>query len=82
MVDGTALTQTYRSFVARLRARAIEADAERVAHWAKASPEEHAKALADLVELTDVIVRSRGRPIEKPPLPDERFPWPSLRRTG
>jgi hypothetical protein len=72
----------YRDYVARLRARAEADEAERLAYWRDAPPERHAEVLIELLDLTDALLRSRGRPAEKPPLPEDRFPWPSMRRNG
>ena len=69
-----------RDYVARLRAHAAEDDRERLEYWRNASPERHAEVLVELLNLADVILRSRGRPAEKPPLPEDGFPWPSMRR--
>jgi hypothetical protein len=41
----------------------------RAREWRNASPEHHAKVLEQVLALADEIVRSRGRPVEKPPLP-------------
>ena len=72
-------SQASREYVARLRAQATKDDAERLEYWRNASPERHAEVLVELLDLTDVILRSRGRPAEKPPLPEDKFPWPSMR---
>lgn len=69
----------YAAYVTRLRRVAAEDDASRSAEWRDATPERHAEVLLELLDLTDTILRSRGRAAEKPPLPAERFPWPSLR---
>ena len=70
----------YREWVERLRANAAEDDLESVVYWRTASVEQHAKILVELLDLGEAITRSRGRPAEKPPLPPDTFPWPSMRR--
>ncbi|MFN0095774.1 MAG: hypothetical protein ACKVVT_13480 [Dehalococcoidia bacterium] len=77
-VEGVPLSNA--EFVARLRRGAARDDAERAAYWRAASLERHAEVLVELLDLADAIVRSRGRRVEKPPLPAERCPWPSLRK--
>lgn len=69
----------YRDYVRRLREGARRADQERIARWRNATPEEHNRVLMDLLDLQERIVRSRGRPVEKEPLPRDGFPWPSMR---
>jgi hypothetical protein len=69
----------YHEWVEWLREGAAREERERREYWRHAPMEEHARVLKELLDLTDRVVRSRGRPVEKPPLPDEPFPWPSLR---
>jgi hypothetical protein len=78
-MDDRASPARYADYVARLRRNAAEDDADRIAYWRDASPERHAEVLVELLDLADALVRSRGYPVEKPPLPAERCPWPSLR---
>ena len=66
-------------FVQRLRAGAEADERERIEYWRNAPVEEHARVLVELLNMTDRIISARGRPVEKPPLPEDRFPWPSLR---
>ena len=69
-----------RAWVERLRATAAEEAQESIDYWRAASPERHAEVLLDLLDMTDAILRSRGRPANRPPLPPDKFPWPSMRR--
>ena len=78
-MTGATPPPDYQAFVTRLRQGAADDEAERIERWRQAPPEEHARVLKELLDLTDAIIRSRGRPAEKPPLPDEPFPWPSMR---
>ena len=77
---GSGPNPIYREWVQRLRANAAEDDRADVDYWRNASVEQHARVLVELLDLGEAITRSRGRPVEKPPLPSDKFPWPSMRR--
>jgi hypothetical protein len=79
-MDGNGPDPATRAWVDRLRASAADDDRESIDYWRNASVEQHAKVLVELLDLGEAITRSRGRPADKPPLPPEKFPWPSMRR--
>ena len=56
------------------RAAEAESAETRAAEWRNASPERHARALADVIDLADAINRSRSVPFVKPPLNYPRLP--------
>ncbi|MBE7520503.1 MAG: hypothetical protein HS107_14795 [Thermoflexaceae bacterium] len=59
----------HRRLLENLR-RAAEAESAeaRAAQWRDATPERHARVLADVIDLADAIQRSREQPFVKPPL--------------
>ncbi|MCC6380925.1 MAG: hypothetical protein IT304_00375 [Dehalococcoidia bacterium] len=51
------------------RAAERESAAARARAWRDAPMEEHARVLAELLDLADMIIAARGGPPPKPPLP-------------
>lgn len=56
------------------RAAEAESAEARAAEWRDATPERHARVLADVIDLADAIQRSREQPFVKPPLNYPRLP--------
>ncbi len=73
--DPASRRDSHRRLVENLK-RAAEAESAkaRAAEWRDASPERHARALADVIDLADAINRSRPEPFVKPPLNYPRLP--------
>lgn len=63
-------SEATRRFLENMR-KAAEAESveARAREWRGASEERHAKTLADLLDLADAIIESRGIPPRKEPLP-------------
>jgi hypothetical protein len=63
-----------KRFLANVRRAAeAESDIARAREWRNRTPEEHGRVLGELLDLADAIIKGRGRPGRKEPLPPNPF---------